>query len=383
MKQPLWIVNSALLFFLIIIIAINVLLQQKPTRIRKREHQEAPQLFKKKKPAIKKETIYKYDIFDTFQQKEHEPKERSLVTPVPEPKIPEPPKPPAQKKAVLQSPLNVTLKGIILAADEKKSIAMLADETGKEKNYYPGDQIKDAQVMKVAQNRVVIIRSNGQHETFRLRKEEENLTGTGDDDDKEDPLSLVVKKIKENKYKLDPKRFAKEVSTLGNIIENHAIITAYQNGDSIGVRIDNMPEKSILHAMGIQKGDIIKSIDNTPASGRKNRMKIYDRITSSSNGETIGLKITRGSDEIQLDYTLTTIEKPIQHHFLPEDQQAKQNGKDSDKLSKLDSLDSRDRQLRDFSQRHSTKQQDMMGEIRKRILDNMNARPQSARMRKN
>ncbi len=52
-------------------------------------------------------------------------------------------------------------------------------------------------------------------------------------------------------------------------------------------------------------------------------------------------------------------------------------------MTASDSLDSRDRQLRDFSQRHSTKQQDMMGEIRKRILDNMNARPQSARMRKN
>jgi type II secretion system protein C len=385
MKQPLWIINSVLLLLLLLMISISGLLQQNPGRPRKRLPIETEALFKKRKAPVKEETIYKYDIFDTFEHKVRGPVHHSLVTPVPEPKIPEPPKEAPGKKISLQSPLNMTLKGIILSADEKKSIAMISDETEKEKNYYSGDQIKDAQVMKISQNRVVVIRANGQHETFRLRKEDENLTSPTpktNKDKSENKPSLIVKKLKGDSYHIDPQRFIKETSSLGGLIQQHALITAYKEGKASGIRIGNMPEKSTLRLMGLEKGDVIRKINNIEAFGRKNRMKIYDLITTSPKGTTLTLVLRRNDIEKHFEYTLQKIEKPKQNYFMPPGGKDKDSKKESERASKLDYLNARDRRLKNFSQRHSGHQQNVLSDVRKRILENMNTRSKSARMRK-
>ena len=57
MKQPLWIINSALLGILVLIIVSSIILQQKPSAIRKKKLSEKTLSFKKKYPPVKEETI--------------------------------------------------------------------------------------------------------------------------------------------------------------------------------------------------------------------------------------------------------------------------------------------------------------------------------------
>ena len=172
MKQPLWILTSTLLLVLIISIGLSVLLKQEPPKQRKKGLHTEEIEDEKKETVINNENIYKYDIFDTYVSKEKGPTKKSLLSPIPELQIPDIPKPKQPEKPKILPPLKATLKGTVLSTNEQKSIAMMTDETNKEAIYHVGEKIKDAQLIKVTKNRVVVIRSNGQHETIYLRKDD-------------------------------------------------------------------------------------------------------------------------------------------------------------------------------------------------------------------
>ena len=372
MKQPLWILNSALLLVFLIGISLSFVFKQKPPTIRKiATATEAP--LEETKETINKENIYKYDLFDTYKAKEIIPTKKSLLSPIPEPQIPAAQKPAPPQKPRLLPPLNITLKGTILSAEEQKSISMVSDETGKEGIYHVGDKIKDAQLIKITRNRIVLIRSNGQHETLYLKKDDFKpliLTQT--------PINEVIKKIDTTHYKLDPKKFADKVESLGLFSEKLDLITAYQKGTPIGIKINNVAEKSIGHALGLQQGDIIKTINNMPTANRKDKITMYDTITRLPKGETISVALNRQGQDKTIEYELTTIEKPLRKEFKPEQVNEKKNEEAFYKMSKLQE---REKRIKGFSKRHNVQQEQTINDIRSRLLENMRRREKNVRVR--
>ena len=279
MKQPLWILNSALILIFLMSTILGFIFNQKPPTMRKKhlETQEGDNISEYK---INKENIYKYDLFYTYIPETFEPTQKDLVSPIPEPNIPTPAKPPATAKPKILPPLNIQLKGTILAASEQKSIAMLADETQKESIYHIGDKIKDAQLIKITRSRIVLIRSNGQHETLYLKKDDQ-ISGLSI----KKQLDEIVKKIDANNYQIDPENFISEVESLGMFSEKLSLITAHKKGRAIGVKVGVLEEKSIGPALGLQKDDIIKTINDIPTTSRKNKINIYDNLTYAIDRE--------------------------------------------------------------------------------------------------
>ncbi len=380
MKQDLWLINSSLLIMSVCIFAAYELLKIEPAPWKAPISLLAPEVEKKKdlpKTAPSWEKIYQDDMFGTYIAQEVKAVQQSLVTPIPEPKPPVIPTPPEPKKQEFITPLNITLRGVIASGNEFQNVAMIADETNKEGMYHLGEKIKDGQIIKIATNRIIILRANGQQEIFYLRKNELAAQATP-----EEKWKYIVKKINDQTFNLDPDAFAKEYETLGNFIEQLAVIgTAYHDGKPIGIRLGKPTQDVAPKSLGLLENDILLSINNIDLAEPKNRIKAFDALTQLNLNDVVTLGIKRANKDISLSYKLVKIERPRKSLF-PGIKMAEQAGAQptTEEPFKLSRLQQREQTQRDFNQVHpleQQRQQQAMMDIRKRILENLQQRFQN------
>lgn len=374
MKQQTWILNSSLLVIFGILVITNMLLKQELPKLRL-----APvtleETEKKNLPLqIEVDKIYSNDIFDTYAFATTQPIKKSLITPIPERKSPEITAVPEIKKPDFIEPLGVTLKGIILSSDDSGSVAMFADETNKESIYHLGDRVKDGQIIRISRNKVVVIRANGQQEIFLLRKVEIP---------EEAPASkwqFTVKKIDDLNFEIDPSEFKKEITSLGSLIENLSLGTAYKNNNAVGLRLGKVDPASIGPALGLNEHDIINSVNTIKTANVKDRIKIYDDITQMKIGDVIKVSLNRNGREINLNYKLSKIPKPSKFSFIqPAGEAPTQTPEDLFKLSEEQRHEEIERQFKNVH--YSPNQQNIIQEIRNRLRENMRARSLHRRVR--
>lgn len=376
MKQQLWMLNSSLLLILIVTLFLSILLQQtpQPFRVKPAPAEEPSRTRELSDQEV--EDIYKFDLFGTFYREETQPSQKSLVTPVPKPKIEALPQAPVVEKPSFLPALNATLKGIAYSVDDKKSICILEDETKKEQVYHVGDLIRDAQIIKIAQDRVTLLRVNGQHETIYLREDsakkllEEKVT-----------WAQLVKKIDDKQYEIDFLRFPKEINSVGSLTEMLALLTAYKEGKPIGLKVTNFTPNSAGPFLGLEKNDIITAINGVTTAEKADRIKIYEMVTQMKQGDSVKLDLLRNDQPITLAYNLTEIKKPVKRVFEPEKEGQPQEGKqtEDDRMFKLSKLQEREQERREFSETHQ--EPDIISEIRKRLLENMKSRVLDTRIR--
>lgn len=260
------------------------------------------------KAKINVDTIWEYDLFDTFEQKTPE-----AIAPLSAGAMPEPPQPstpiiPAIAKPTFLPPLNVTLKGTINDSDDRKNRALIANnDTKQETAYKVGDVIGDAQLMRIFSNKVIFVRSNGQQEVLYLREK----------DAKTDPTyvalggwSDVVKEASPNNYLIDSTLFTERIKTLAQFIEMLDLTTVYKQGMSIGIRVGSLENDSLGKALGLHSGDIIMRVNDISADTKIQRAKIYQSIMRMHATDTITVLLDRDGLDVTLNISLQESRKP-------------------------------------------------------------------------
>ncbi|MCB9493027.1 MAG: hypothetical protein H6679_02015 [Epsilonproteobacteria bacterium] len=388
MTQRLWIVNSSLLLLFFLVLVVSELLRVEPPLWRQAkvivdEIEEQEEI----ESAVSWAKIYQNDLFDTYVKQQSQPVKQSFVTPIPEPKQAPVTPPPELPKQDFVPALNITLKGIIVAGQEKDSVVMVADESGKETMYRLGQRIKDGQIIKVAHNRIVLLRANGQQEIFFLRK-----------DDAEQAMPSpqkwehIIRKVDDQNYEIDPTSFAQEVPEVGNFLERMGVIgMAYQQGQAIGMRIGTLEQNSLGQLLGLQANDIIKAVNQLDITDLKNRMTVYDTIVQLPEGGITIVDIVRENQPLSKTYKFVKMEKPKAQLLFggpPDPAQApgQAPGQEQDQgLGKLamSPQQKREKNIRDFEQRHKSAQRHKQSvtDIRKRILENLQSRVYNSRSR--
>jgi type II secretory pathway component PulC len=376
MKQALWVVNSSIVGLLVFSLAILQVLHKEPPHIAKLVVAQE-QLSKKKHefPPTHWELIFKHDLFGTYVPQPVKVIQKSLVTAAPELKEPNTEPIPEAKKPTFNAELVLSIKGIIIAADETQNVAMIEDEAKKEGVYHIGDLYKDGQIIKISRNSVVFLRSSGQQESFYLRKEDADLAMDGPT-----KWEYIIKKTAETAWQVDPESFKHEVDSLGAFLDRTSIIgTAYQQGSAIGLRVGELTPDSLGSLLGLKKGDILLSINDLSLAQASNRVTIFDKVCASAVDDIIMVKLKREDGEITHTYKLSYISKAKKMMFS--DGKAKNEPKPDEAL-KMSKMQERDKQAREFNARHeNNSQQDAIAQIRKRLLENLRARLQGARVR--
>ncbi len=307
MKHPFWLVNDLLLVLLLLVIGFVIISQQKtPARISLISTAEI-KLPKKAVSKIDLSKIYANDLFETYQPPA--PKEEIDIPKIamPEPPMPKPVKVPLALPAKFLEPLQVTLKGVITFSDEIENIAIIQDtKSAATKNYKVGDKIEDAQLIRILNNKIILVRSNGQQETLYVNQYDAEL-------DQQlqwrNNWSSVIQKKGENNYVIDPYAFVQSISNLAELIDKLNLITVYKKGKSIGCRVGNLQQKSIGFALGLQPGDIIEFINTIPATTTDFRYEIYQKVLAMELGDIIEINLLRNQEEVILTYTLQQLEE--------------------------------------------------------------------------
>lgn len=374
MNQQLWVVNSSLIILFVIALAISAILRFEVPSIRVRTIM--PHVSEKKKESTIQrnwEKIYKNDLFKTFTPVVKEAQQQSFVTPVPEPQQPTIPTQPTATKPDFIPTLPIIIKGIIINDDDTRNVVMIEDETKKEGLYHLGDKIKDAQIIKIARNRVVLLRANGQQELLFLRKDDPLL-----DAETDEKWNYIIKKTSENNYEIDPSNFAHEVEGLGYFMERLSIVgIAPQKGTALGIKIGEQTKEDLGTRLGLEKNDIIISVNNYAMNDPKSRILAYDAISAMSLNDTITAKIQRAGKEIVITYRLTIINKAKKRTFTTEPIQKQP-------ILPTSILQEREKNIREFENRHGEteqNQQEAVAAIRQRLLQNLRTRLQDTRTR--
>jgi len=302
MRQPLWILNSILLTLVILILIFMLMTRVTVYERVDIEPEIYPEKVSKEAPRIDIKKIYSDDIFDTYRPEIPVPKEPKYVGPLPLPPKPTKVEPWEATKPKFFDPLDITLKGIMTLSDSSDNTAIIEDnKTKRESVYKIGDMIEDAQLLRIFNNKVIFVRSNGQQEVFYLREK----------DAKNDPTFLnlddwegVVKKFAPNNYYVSPAMFAKRVKNLAQLIDILGLTSSYKKGRSIGCRIGEMQQDSLGLKLGLRMGDIILTVNNIPATTTSNRLKIYNDTISLKEGDIVVARLQRGRNTYTMKYTL-------------------------------------------------------------------------------
>jgi len=312
MRQPLWILNS-ILFILLVFVLLFMFFSQVTIDERTNIKPDSSKVgLEKGVSKINIEKIYEDDLFKTFIKKAPPKVEEVKV-----PSLPSPPRPalvriPPAPEPKFLDPLDITLKGIVAIGDGTDSSAMIADnKTKREAVYKVGDKIEDAQLIRIFNSKVIFVRSNGQQEVFYLREQ----------DAQSDPVFLnidnwdgIVKKGPRskkgevpklpNKYFVSPAMFAGRIKSLAQFIDILGLTSAYHQGKGIGCRIGDVVKNSLGYKLGLKTGDIVLRINDIPPTNTKNRLKIYNKLISLKEDDTIIVKLQRRRAPYTLIYEL-------------------------------------------------------------------------------
>lgn len=301
MKHPLWILNSTLLFLLLVALGVMALTFQNPPERVDIEPSRVSLAPKAGMTKIAIEKIYDRDPFGLYHPRETHLETQQQGLSLPMPPSPTPIEIPEQPRIFFLEPLSINLKGIMtFALDESKNRAII-EKTSVEKMYKVGDMIEDAQLLRISNNKVIFIRSNGQQEVVYLREKDAasdpsyaNVVG----------WAQVIQPLTPSMYTINTQAFIERVANLGQLIDMLDLSTVYKKGESVGCRIGSVEEHSLAHALGLRKGDIITSINGIPTNSNQQRFKIYKNITAMEHGGSVEVTLVRNGRQLFLEYQL-------------------------------------------------------------------------------
>jgi type II secretion system protein C len=309
MKQQLWAVNSFLLGVFCLTFFITISFKQ--TIPRNRDLFMPSDKKDLKKNVIDIDELYgPRDIFGLFE-KPTEPTIKTLDIPkAPQFSPPKLPQAPKSSLIKMSPPLAISISGIIFSPSRTdKSVAMISDETNKEVMYHVGDRIKDGMIIKIGQERVVILRSNGQQETFFLRKTATLESLSGKSEDKDQNNKLAIEKA-ENSYDISKQIFSSKIQSLGDLIKEFDFMPLYVKNEIKGFKIGNTTPDSFAVSLGIKDGDILISIQEQPLADVKNRLTLYNLFTQPNAPKEVTIGLQRDKKILKKQLTIIENHRP-------------------------------------------------------------------------
>ncbi len=297
-RQPLWIINSVLLSLFGFGLGLILIWQPvipKPTSITPK-----PVILQPKNIApINPKSIYENDLFKTHIS-EISNEDINELTGLPNPPEYQDFKPKKNIKPAFMEALPITITGIMVFADELDNRAIIMDNRSKiETIYKVGDDLEDAQIIRILRNRTVIVRSNGQQETLFLREQD----AIKELEIIEPDWGNIITKVDSNNYQINLEEFTNQVKSLSQVLDALNLITAYRDGQAIGVKVGNESNNMLINLLGLKPNDILSAINDIDLGNVDQRVLAYQNIIDPTT-PSIVLKLIRQKEPLTVTYQL-------------------------------------------------------------------------------
>ena len=210
------------------------------------------------------------------------------------------------KEPVLSS-LPFTLKGTIIHANPRRSVATIqAGSNNKSLSYQEGDTIeKQAEIKTIERAKVVFFNQNNSRlEYIIISEEQAKLNISYKEDSRKKPVisqgNSLIKRVG-NTFEVKRSDLNNYLGRLPEILNQARVVPHTQDGELKGFRFASIDKGSIFEDLGFAKGDIIKEVDGEVVTTPEQALELFERLKGGSGFKML---VEKEGKEVEWEYNV-------------------------------------------------------------------------------
>jgi type II secretion system protein C len=211
------------------------------------------------------------------------------------------PAPPAAKPAA-----NLKLVGTVVGIPER-TYAVIEDLGSKRQELYRlGDLVREAKVVEVTRNRVVLDNRGRREELFSFEKTDAAAPPAGEptarqlgaprrsptpqapepsetpanpaQEEAEEAPEADIERISDNMWRVNRDDLVEQLDNFGQLMKEARLTPHFTGGQPDGFMISNLPRDSFLARMGLRSGDVMKGVNGQKFGSLEEFMQVYQQL---------------------------------------------------------------------------------------------------------
>jgi type II secretion system protein C len=224
--------------------------------------------------------------------------------------------PPQERVEVVEKiDLHLQLIGVSTSTQGKAPFAIIADRTGQQNVYRLGTTVPEAgKLVEVDPDRVYIDH-NGKRVAIMLPREDmpgpvqsaQPLAPPSTDDSgdetasNDEPFEPNVEDLGDNRYKIPKETLDHSVGNLSQLLTQIRAIPNIQNGKTNGFSLSEIEPGSVFDEMGLQEGDVLRSINGQPITDPSQAMQMMAALRNTTQ---LSIQVLRDGHPTTLTYQI-------------------------------------------------------------------------------
>jgi general secretion pathway protein C len=219
---------------------------------------------------------------------------------------PPPPRAPAPAAPAAKPAANLKLVGTVVGSADH-TYAVIEDLGTKRQDLYRlGDLIREAKVVEVTRNRVVLDNRGRREELLSFEKsdsagppprepaarqlsvprrpprpQEAPPNEPQEPQEKEDEAAEVeIERLSENTWRINRDDLVEQLDNFGQMMREARLTPHFSGGQPDGFVIANLPKNSFLGRMGLRSGDIMKAVNGQRFGSLEEFFQMYQQLQS-------------------------------------------------------------------------------------------------------
>jgi general secretion pathway protein C len=244
----------------------------------------------------------------------------------PPPRTPPPP-PPAAKPAA-----NLKLVGTVVGTPDR-TYAVIEDLGTKRQDLYRlGDLVREAKVVEVTRNRVVLDNRGRREELFSFEKSDTAAPPPSEptarqlnvarrppppqesqpnepppmplqesQERENESADVEIERLGENMWRVSRDDLVEQLDSFGQMMTEARLTPHFSGGQPDGFMITNLPKDSFLARMGLRSGDIMKGVNGQKFGSLEEFFQVYQQLQTEP---TLQLEVERSNRTQTLTYEI-------------------------------------------------------------------------------
>jgi general secretion pathway protein C len=240
---------------------------------------------------------------------------------------PPPTRSPAPAPAAAKPAANLKLVGTVVGSPER-TYAVIEDlSTKRQELYRIGDLVREAKVVEVTRNRVVLDNRGRREEllsfeksdaagpppsqptapqaaaprrpSFPARSQPQEPLPNPSQEDERDAAEADIERVSENVWRINRDDLVDQLDNFGQMMKEARLTPHFTGGQPDGFMITNLPGNSFLARMGLRSGDIMKGVNGQKFGSLEEFFQVYQQLQSEP---TLQLEVERSNRSEVLTY---------------------------------------------------------------------------------
>jgi general secretion pathway protein C len=245
---------------------------------------------------------------------------------------PSPPRPPAPPPPAAKPAVNLKLVGTVVGPPER-TYAVIEDLSTKRQDLYRlGDVVREAKVIEVTRNRVVLDNRGRREELFSFEKTDaasaappppsgqpgrqsaaprrppfamesqpQEPPPTPPLAEEQDTADSEIERVSENMWRINRDDLVEQLDNFGQMMREARLTPHFTGGQPDGFMITNLPSNSFLGRMGLRNGDIMKGVNGQKFGSLEEFFQAYQQLQTEP---MLQLEVERSNRTETLTYEI-------------------------------------------------------------------------------